>query len=305
MKNNKRFSHWESGEVSYWQSYSDMMAALLIIFILIIAITMAIYKQKSNDLDSATLKLNQTREALINSQNSLEQSKADLKDANANQAMTEEELRAAYGELEEARSIIDEANEKLRATESQLKDIVGIRTDIIGELQEKFNNSSMQVNPQTGSICFSSDVLFEKNSSVLPDEAKDILKEAVPTYLGVLMQEEFKNYIAEIIIEGHTDTEGTYDFNMNLSYNRAKAVANFCLDKENGLSESKIEDMRKILTVNGRSFMDPIYVEGSEEIDMDASRRVEIKFRLKENEMIEKIEEVLSANNVPDENMAE
>ena len=35
---------------SYWQSYSDMMAALLLIFILIIAITLAIYKQKQTDL---------------------------------------------------------------------------------------------------------------------------------------------------------------------------------------------------------------------------------------------------------------
>ena len=32
-------------EPGYWQSYSDMMAALLLIFILIIAVTLAIYKQ--------------------------------------------------------------------------------------------------------------------------------------------------------------------------------------------------------------------------------------------------------------------
>ena len=38
-------------EHSYWQSYSDMMAALLLIFILMIAITLAIYRQKTNDLE--------------------------------------------------------------------------------------------------------------------------------------------------------------------------------------------------------------------------------------------------------------
>ena len=36
-------------EHSFWQSYSDMMAALLLIFVLIIAITLAIYKQKTKD----------------------------------------------------------------------------------------------------------------------------------------------------------------------------------------------------------------------------------------------------------------
>ena len=51
--------------------------------------------------------------------------------------------------------------------------------------------------------------------------------------------------------------------------------------------------MQTLLTVNGRAFSSPIYKENSTEIDMDASRRVEIKFRLKEDEMIEKIAEIL------------
>ncbi len=40
-------------EHSFWQSYSDMMAALLLIFVLIIAITLAIYKQKTTDLEKS------------------------------------------------------------------------------------------------------------------------------------------------------------------------------------------------------------------------------------------------------------
>jgi len=47
--------------------------------------------------------------------------------------------------------------------------------------------------------------------------------------------------------------------------------------------------------VNGRSFSEPIYKNGNAgEVDMAASRRVEIKFRLKEDEMIEKISEIIS-----------
>ena len=41
-------------------------------------------------------------------------------------------------------------------------------------------------------------------------------------------------------------------------------------------------------------FRSPVYKEGTSEVDMAASRRVEIKFRLKEDEMIEKINEVLN-----------
>ena len=82
---------------------------------------------------------------------------------------------------------------------------------------------------------------------------------------------------------------------MELSYERANAVAGFCLDKKNGLSETKIEQLQQILTVNGKSWSNPIYKNGaSGEVDMAASRRVEIKFRLKEDEMIEKISGILS-----------
>ena len=280
-------------EPRYWQSYSDMMAALVLIFILIIAVTLAIYKQKRTDLEKAQLQLNSTRTELEASRADLETSEEELRnslkeleEAYAQATMTQEELAAAYLE-------IDEAKAELNATKSELKDIVGIRTDIIGELQTRFSNSSMKVDPQTGSITFSSDVLFRYNSATLTSESKDTLKEIIPMYLGVLLQDNFRPYIAEIIIEGHTDTDGGYQSNMTLSYNRANSVAKFCMDSANGLSQTQIELLQSLMTVNGRSFSNPIYKADSEEVDMAASRRVEIKFRLKEDEMIKKITEVL------------
>jgi chemotaxis protein MotB len=80
---------------------------------------------------------------------------------------------------------------------------------------------------------------------------------------------------------------------MELSTERAMAVAQFCLDKKNGLNEAQIARLQTMLTVNGRSFSSPVYKANSQVIDMEASRRVEIKFRLKEDEMIAKIAEIL------------
>ncbi len=299
---------------SYWQSYSDMMAALLLIFILIIAITLAIYKQKtvaldltqmeldeaSAELELAKIDLENYRIEIDNSKTELENSLLKLQDAYAEAAMTQEELNAAYLEIENAKKDldmayqeIDEAQSELAFTKSELQNIVGIRTDIIGELQKKFNDSSMKVDAQTGSITFSSDVLFEYGKANLTSASEATLQEIIPLYLEVLLQDTYKDYIAEIIIEGHTDTSGSYETNMELSTNRAISVAEFCLDEENGLDDDQIDKLRTLLTVNGRSFSSPVYKPNSNEIDMDASRRVEIKFRLKEDEMIEKIAEIL------------
>lgn len=310
MKNNRR-RRAAFEEPSYWQSFSDMMAALLLIFILIIAITLMIYRQKTTDLERtqqelnlAQIELEQFRKEIEASNKELANSLTELQVAYDSAAKTQEELDAAYLEIFNARLELDEANaamqftmDELEATRNELQDIVGIRTDIIGELQSRFNNSSMSVDPQTGSITFSSDVLFAFGSANLTAESKKSLKEVIPMYLGVLLQSEYRSYIAEIIFEGHTDTTGSYESNMNLSYNRANAVANFCMSKGNGLSEQEIARLQQLLTVNGRSYSNPIYRykggPGLQEVDMDASRRVEIKFRLKEDEMIDKIRDIL------------
>ncbi len=219
---------------------------------------------------------------------------AQLDDANTKVSMTQEELQAAYNAIAAKQEEVDATQEELRATKSQLQDIVGVRTDIIRALQESLDGSSMTVDAQNGSITFSSDVLFRYNSAVLTENSKNTLREVIPTYLSVLLQADYRPYIAEIIVEGHTDTEGGYASNMELSFARANAVATFCQNSKNGLTDDQITALQNVLTVNGRSYSSPVYKEGTSEVDMAASRRVEIKFRLKEDEMIEKINEVLN-----------
>ena len=279
---------------SYWQSYSDMMAALLLIFILIIAITLAIYKQKQTDLEVTQQQLSSTQADLAMSEEELKNYMAQLDDANTKVSMTQEELQAAYNAIAAKQEEVDATQEELRATKSQLQDIVGVRTDIIRALQESLDGSSMTVDAQNGSITFSSDVLFRYNSAVLTENSKNTLREVIPTYLSVLLQADYRPYIAEIIVEGHTDTEGGYASNMELSFARANAVATFCQNSKNGLTDDQITALQNVLTVNGRSYSSPVYKEGTSEVDMAASRRVEIKFRLKEDEMIDKINEVLN-----------
>lgn len=304
MKNRQR-NREAFREHSYWQSYSDMMAALLLIFILMIAITLAIYRQKTNDLEQTRLELDLARSELDATIDDLELSKTELERSNEELASSLAELQKAYEqaaltqeELNNAYLEIENAREELTVTKKELQDIVGIRTDIIGALQSAFSNSAMKVDAQTGSITFSSDVLFRYNSASLTADSREILKYIIPMYLDVLLADQFRDYIAEIIIEGHTDTDGGYQSNMELSYERANAVAEFCLNKRNGLSETKIEQLQKLLTVNGKSWSNPVYQKDNwgnptKEVDMSSSRRVEIKFRLKEDEMIEKIAGIL------------
>jgi chemotaxis protein MotB len=58
------------------------------------------------------------------------------------------------------------------------------------------------------------------------------------------------------------------------------------------LSAAQKTKLQEIMTATGRSESDPVYVNGVE--DKSASRRVEFKFSLKDSEMIEEMNRILS-----------
>ncbi len=54
--------------------------------------------------------------------------------------------------------------------------------------------------------------------TVLKIQEKNYLTEFIPQYIKVLLNPKNKEYISEIIIEGHTDDQGgSYMYNLELS----------------------------------------------------------------------------------------
>jgi len=117
------------------------------------------------------------------------------------------------------------------------------------------------------------------------------LKEFIPKYVKILLgDKEIRNEVAQIIVEGHTDDTGTYIYNLNLSQRRAFEVIKYIY--EDMEFEEKIL-LQEYITANGRSKMNLIYNEYGK-VDREKSRRVEFKFKLKEEEIIKKIKETIT-----------
>ena len=86
-------------------------------------------------------------------------------------------------------------------------------------------------------------------------------------------------------------------YNLELSQKRAFEVAKFILSEDfEELSQEENKRLKSILTANGRSFSNPILDENGV-IDAEKSRRVEFKFRLKDEEMIYQMQEILGDEN--------
>ena len=127
-------------------------------------------------------------------------------------------------------------------------------------------------------------------------DRKALLERFIPIYLNVLLSSDYADYLGEIIIEGHTDSVGTYENNLKLSQNRALQVALYVLSMPNLTAQQK-GLLQQIMTATGKSEADLIYDQYGDE-DADASRRVEFKFSLKDSEMIEQMQRILQENDL-------
>lgn len=189
--------------------------------------------------------------------------------------------------------VILDYRELLEKKEKQIEQVVTVKTEIIKALTEAFRQSNMQIeiDQQTGAIRFPGRVLFESNSSVISETGQNYLKQFVPQYLGILLQERFRDKISVIIIEGHTDQNGDYMYNMGLSQGRAYSVLTY-IYSDGFVPFKEKEISKKYITCNGRSFSQLIPNQTGG-YDAERSRRVEFLFRLKEDEAIKEIEKLV------------
>ena len=195
-------------------------------------------------------------------------------------------------------SKIEEQAALLAAQQAQIDKLVGLRSQIIEDLRDNLSNVGQRVtvDRKTGAVTFESSVLFDTGKNEIKDAGKAALNSCIPVYIHTLLSDEYRDYVGEIIVEGHTDTTGQYLNNLALSQQRALAVATYCLsDEMTGLSDADKETFKSILTANGRADADPIYnTDGT--VNMDASRRVVIKFRMKDSDMIDQMSAILEGS---------
>jgi len=177
---------------------------------------------------------------------------------------------------------------QLQNTRDKIKSFTGIKVKVITLLKKSLGDK-IQIDPKNGSLRLSSKVLFDEGEYILKEDSKSALKSALYDYFQTILDNnEINKHIDKIVIEGHTNSKGTYLYNLELSQKRAFSVMDFLLT----LDFNNHENLKELILASGRSFLDPIYKEDGTE-DSDASRRIEIKLRLKNEEAIKEIGKLL------------
>jgi chemotaxis protein MotB len=246
-------------------------------------------KAFQTEISSLQSDLNETQNKLL-----YETGRADILEQNLSairniMILKDEEIAALGKKLLhqsiEHQKLVDELN----ITKVKIKNLTGIRIKVVSKLKEKLGDS-IQIDPKSGAMRFSSNILFNQGAYKLKPSAKKELKAILQKYiLTLLLDKEIRNYIEGITIEGHTDSVGGYLYNLALSQKRALEVMKFLYESD----PSNRELYSKYLSASGRSYADLIYDNNGNE-DKSASRRIEIKFRIKNEKAIKELEKFLN-----------
>lgn len=197
------------GESPFWISFSDLMSALMVLFLLVMAVTLI---SVTKDVTSA-----------------------------------------------EQRKIQRE------------KDISELMANI-REWSREF--PEVKVNESTYRIDLGEVVRFESGRSDVQPSGARFLRRYVPVLLKAQSTELGRKWIRRIVVEGFTDQDGTYLYNLGLSLDRSRRVVCSLYaqpgNDETALTDTQKRQIRDLFLVGGYSF-------NSMKASKEASRRVELK----------------------------
>lgn len=242
-------------DVDYWMSYSDLMAGLVLVFILLLVFFITLAKQ---------------------------------------------DLEQKQQELLDQRQLLDRQTQQLETVDRDVARVLGIREQILLRVKTRFEAAGKNVSfdDNTGAIRLGSNILFREGSSRLSRKGRETLEHVIPLYYEALLgDEQLRDHVDQIVFEGHTNTnysgdddpDRAYLYNLRLSQRRAYEAMEYVIDSDIGASY----EAKELLAANGYSSSRIIYEdEARTQEDKERSRRIEIRFRLKDERSLNQLREM-------------
>jgi outer membrane protein OmpA-like peptidoglycan-associated protein len=146
------------------------------------------------------------------------------------------------------------------------------------QLQDKAGklNRNIVVDCRDNRINFGEAGRFGYNDYKLGADGQRALREVVPLVIEAASSEEGKKWFKQILIEGFTDTDGSYLYNLHLSLQRSEWVMCSILDDRmsasSGFNTAQKQLVREFFLAGGVSF-------NNAKDSKEASRRVELRLQ--------------------------
>ena len=177
----------EGNGFNVWRSYSDMMAGVLLLFVLIMCVTLfqaqKSYNESLQERDEKIAMQEQYTQELLDTQNAIDEKNETLQNQDEPLKTQEEklaeqqkQLEALAAKLKEQESTLnaqqtalDEKTAQLKDQQAQIDQIIGVKADVIEALKNEFstNNINVDIDAQTGALTLEASVMFDYDQAEL------------------------------------------------------------------------------------------------------------------------------------------
>ena len=263
------------GENPYWVSFSDMMAGLLVIFILALVTLMIQQKTETENLSDAK---EDARKATVRAE--VAEKLAKQKEIQAKK--TAEQLKQ---ETEKSGSL----RKEIVAGVAKLSEIEKIRLSILSEVTERLREAGIRVVISENStvLRIPEDTLaFASSKYDIPVESESNLHLIGEVIHDAITKEDRLDYLDTIFVEGHTDSN-VFEKEMGnwgLSTYRAIALWDFWRKSKGtaqNLGELRNHESRPVFSVSGYGETRRVVEKDFTDEERRTNRRIDLRFTMK------------------------
>lgn len=323
------------GEQGFWPSYTDMMSAvaLILFFLMLLAYIQNIItnndllhkeeelkdtleqlsiaaaqvedKEKelqtvSDTLEIARQDLDEQQIRLDEQQSRLRQQETDIAQQEAYIIQQQDTIAQQQAQMERQQIYLNDTQAELSQVRAQMQAAAFLRVDIVEKIRKNVEQVMGNANTisisDTGSLVLSESVLFDRGSSGLKPNCKEVLDQLAVGFASFLASSDSLQYVDTIVIGGHADSTGGDEFNRKLSSDRANSVLSHLMSTQGGI----LEPYAQYFCAAGYGSTRPVAsndtVEGQAQ-----NRRIEISITLKDESVLDALNQYLAIQ-MPDSN---
>ena len=300
----RRSSFGETNEENFWPAFTDMIStiALILFFLMLIVFINNVITGKDlefakkelqdteSKLDASRAEISQAEDRLRLLQDELEETAAEVQEGQL-------ELKLSEEKIDEQKEVIAESNKELGNLRSKLQGVAVLRLNVLQKVKSSIEENLDIENPEeeivsisdTGNIVINDGLVFDFNSYEVKEEGEDLLNSLAQSFEKVLDNEEVRENIDAISIQGHTDKRGSGSRNRELSAQRATSVVDYMMAANPDL----VNKYGSYFVASAYSEYRPINTANTEAAYSE-NRRIEISVILKDSNIQDVINEYLS-----------
>ena len=288
------------GEQGFWPTYADMMSTVALILFFLMLISYIQNLITGNDLQN-------TQEVLADTRTQVSAAQAQLDDLSEELKLKQSEINGYTLQIDKQTETINNqkkligdqekylqaANSELLEMRTQMQSIAVLRMSILEQIRDSIvdvmgDESKVSVG-DNGNIILNEGVFFDLGSSSIKPESEAVLNELIDVFVKFLSNGENAKYVDSIVISGHTDITGTAETNRQLSTDRANSVLQYLLTGKG----AKLDGYAEYFCAAGYGATRPVASNDTAE-GQAANRRIEISMILKDESVLEIVEQYLA-----------